>query len=306
MLAALGIAIAVLLVEFELRITAPDAVFGSARELTHFHNPDHSRQFEIDPTFGFRPILGRGMYSEFGTLTNAYPVVKRPGVIRVLFVGDSVTARGAIVEALRRKYSEERFEFWNAGVESFNTIQETEYYKRYNRAIQPDHVVLTFHMNDFETTPVVFVRPDGRLVAYAPNCPATQLNPWLFQHSRLYRWWVGAFRCGNRAIDQIVTETRRSLEEMQQLTQADGVRFSVLVLPFLKPAEEWTEGDKLTRRLALEMLQDFRIRYFDLYDQTMKAIREGVPVTETPGDSWHPSPELAERLAEYLWEQELL
>ncbi|MCX7591490.1 MAG: hypothetical protein N2255_07665, partial [Kiritimatiellae bacterium] len=177
LLVLLGVGGALVLAELELRIVAPDAAFGAARELTHFQKPEHSQQFEIDADFGFRPVLGRGCYNKFGTLTNSYALAKPAGVMRLLFVGDSVTARGQLVAALRKCYGEEKFEYWNAGVESFNTIQEVEYYKRYNSAIQPDHVILTFHMNDFETTPVVFRRADGRLAAYAPNCPLRSINP---------------------------------------------------------------------------------------------------------------------------------
>jgi hypothetical protein len=80
----------------------------------------------------------------------------------------------------------QRLEYWNAGVESFNTVQEVALYRGYNTAIETDHVVLTFHMNDLETTPVAFLDEAGRLVVYALHQPATRVNAWLFEMSYLY------------------------------------------------------------------------------------------------------------------------
>ena len=145
-------------IEAVLRITHQYATFGAATELPWMRNnsQDFSQIFTIDPDFGFRPILGTGGYTEYGTSPNTYPVQKRPGITRLLFIGDSVTGRGRIIEAIKQIYDDEVFEYWNAGVESFNTIQEVRFYQRYNAAVYPDHVILTFHLNDFEPTPVAF------------------------------------------------------------------------------------------------------------------------------------------------------
>ncbi len=50
---------------------------------------------------------------------------------RVLFLGDSVTARGGIIAELASLYGNEQFEYWNAGVESYDTCQEVRYFERY-------------------------------------------------------------------------------------------------------------------------------------------------------------------------------
>jgi hypothetical protein len=148
---------------------ASHRAFGGARNFPSSGAArDNLSTFVIDPDFGFRPILPSGSYTRFGTLANGYAEAKRPGVTRLLFIGDSVTRRGHIVEALKSHYGSQEYEYWNAGVESFNTVQEVEYYRRFNRAIQPDHVILTFHLNDFETTPVWFREADVP-GAYAPT-----------------------------------------------------------------------------------------------------------------------------------------
>ena len=46
-------------------------------------------------------MLGEGPYTRFGTLANGYAEAKVPGVRRLLFLGDSVTHRGHLIDALR-------------------------------------------------------------------------------------------------------------------------------------------------------------------------------------------------------------
>ena len=291
-------AVGVLLLECGLRVAAPHGGFGSARELRQFRESGAiGALFTLDPAFGFRPVLGSALYSPYGTLRNEYAPEKPAGTTRLLFVGDSVTARGKIVAALRRRLGEAGVEYWNAGVESFNTRQEVAFYKRYNAAIHPDHVILTFHLNDFESTPVAFRDRRGRLHVYAPNLPARHVNGWLFRRSYLYRWWLGKTRTGDRQIDEVMAETRAALAELRDLLARDGIRFSVLVLPFLKPYTEWQPGDQFAHRAILCMLAELGIRHVDLYPSLAQALADGIKTREVATDDWHPSDAVSERFA---------
>lgn len=300
MLVLCGCVLALVVVELLLWAFLPNAGFGAARQLEQFEDPGVAGAYELDPSFGFRPVLGEGRYSRFGTVTNAYRESKPQGVRRVLFIGDSVTARGRIVAGLRKLYGEEGMEYWNAGVESFNTVQEAEYYKRYNMHIRPDHVVLTFHLNDFESTPVVFRRRDGGLTVYAPNMPTKRLNLWLFRHSRLYRMLAGSTRGGDASLDAIVAETHASVVDLKAVADACDARLTVLVLPYLKPEGEWSAGDQYSRRLILEILTEVKIPFVDLWAPVQEALAEGIDVTEAPDDFWHPSQAVADRMAAYI------
>jgi hypothetical protein len=224
-----------------------------------------------------------------------------------LFIGDSVTRRGHIVEALKSQYGSQEYEYWNAGVESFNTVQEVGYYRRFNRAIQPDHVILTFHLNDFETTPVAFQEADGTLVVYAPNWPVRRLNRWLFQHSYTYRYWLGLVTPRKTSRSEIIEEVRASLVELQRMVAVDNGRLTVLVLPILRPFTDCKPEYKEYRRTILGMLESLRIRHFDLLMPLNEALADGAVVTETGDDLfWHPSPDAARYFAEYLRTQKLL
>lgn len=302
-----GVAGALLLAEGWLRLTARYEGLGCARELRQFRGDEaYARYFCLDPEFGFRPELGTELYNVYGTVTNAYAPACPPGVRRVLFIGDSVTFRGAVIRALRRRYGETDYEYWNAGVESFNTVQEAAFYERYNRRIEPDQVVLTFHLNDFETTPVAFRDGDGRMVVYAPNMPVRELHPWWFRHSRLYRLLAGAFKRSDASIDAVMAETDRALRALKGLAAGQGAGFSVVVMPFLEPHARWSSGDQFAHRAVLAMLDRLDIRHFDLLPVSEQALAAGIDMCETPDDSWHPSAAGAERFAAFLWEQGLL
>ena len=309
LVAGLSSAVLILGVEVFHRIKAPYRAFGGAAELTQFRQggPGGLSTFVIDPAFGFRPVLGEGPYTRFGTLANDYAAAKPPGVQRLLFMGDSVTHRGFIVDALRAEYGSQQYEYWNAGVEGFNTVQEVAYYRQFNRPIHPDHVVLTFHLNDFETTPVAFRDADGTLVVFAPNWPVQRLNPWLFRHSYTYRYWLGLVTPKKAARSEIIAEVRASLADLQRMVAVDGARLTVLVLPILQPISAWKPQDREYRRLILDILASMRLRYFDLLEPLNEALAEGAVVVE-PNDAlfWHPSREAATYFARYLRTQHLL
>ncbi len=301
LLLLLGVALGVLGAELALRWVGPPDGFPRERRMLWMGQGSH---LMLDPDFGFRPILDNKLFNEYGTRVNDYDIAKRPGVGRLLFVGDSVTFRGKIVGALRARYGEQRYEYWNAGVSGFNVVQEANYDKRYNAAVEPDHVILTFHTNDFETTPVAF-RKDGDLVVFAPGRPLEQISPWLFRHSRLYRMWVGRHP-RDSASDAIIDETENSLVELKRQLDREGIRLSVLLLPLLAPDNEWKDRHRRSREASLSLLEAHDFRYFDLLDVMNRALEDGIDVRQDPGDRWHPSDAVAERFADYLFQAGLL
>jgi len=309
LIAAIGVGVLAGLAAAEvlLRVYQPYNAFGAGYEMEWFRTDSRIRTtFTVDDDMGFRPILGNGFYNRFGTLENKYDPEKKPGTTRLLFVGDSVTERAAIIDGLKALYGESRFEYWNAGVESFNTVQEVSFYKKFNAAIHPDHVILTFHMNDFETTPVAFYNHDGDLVVYTLDAPLTRINRFLFTYSRLYRIYLGTVtrRYGSRK--ELYEETLRSLSELDQLLRASQVRFTVLVLPILKPDDAWDPAEIFARKTILEFVQRSHMEYVDLLEPLHGAFREGVNPWETPGDTWHPSKALGLYFARYLYDRGLL
>jgi hypothetical protein len=307
------IAAAIIITEARLRYSHPNSGFQVGRELGWLRRSkaDLTRVFTVDPDFGFRPVLGNTSYNKYGTLNNKYSLEPSRGVARLLFIGDSITARGKIINALKHLYGEDRFEYWNAGVESFNTTQEVNFYKRYNSIIKPDHVILTFVYNDFGTTPIAFFNQDNKLVVYELNTPDRNINPWLFEHSYVYRFILGKIMAGrSETFEDIkrmgIDEVRKSLQELRELLDRNGIAFTVLVLPKLKPPVKWKPYELEQRDAIIRIVEDLNIRYFDLFDVTTQAIKEGVPGGERRRDHWHPGPEISMVIAKYLFQNKIM
>ncbi len=297
-----SVSLCVLAVEIIFRTTRPQRAFRAATELENFrlNRGDLTQYFEIDPSFGFRPILGTEHYRDDGTRANAYVLEKPSDRTRLLFLGDSVTARGHIVEAIRDLYGDERYEYWNAGVESFNTVQEVNYYRRYNAAIAPDHVILAFHLNDFGTTPIAFMNDEGNIVVYAPNRPLQEISPWFFRHSYTYRFVIGLMSETTTDRRGVIEEVRASLIDLRRTLDENGTKLTVLVLPTLLPLDEWSADDRERRAIIRAFLDELDITYVDLWDPLSEALVEGVAVMEDAGDVWHPSPDVAAYFARHV------
>ncbi len=311
----LGLALAATLVallgaEALFRIPGPQTLLVEGFELEVWRRDSdyHKRTFTIDPRMGYRPRLGTPEYGEFGTLPNDYPAEKRPGVPRLLFIGDSVTHQRVLERALRKRCGEEGVEYWNAGVQGFNTLQEVTWYLEWNRGIRPDHVILTFHNNDFIVTPVAFQNDAGEFTVVLPRRRLLGWSPWLLDRSRLYRLYLNwsLSRGPAHDPDAAAADTRAALARLRDAVAEDGARLSVLLLPILAPAAEWRAEERRSRELSLEIFRDLGLEWVDLLPPLESALDAGVSVRIEAGDTWHPSPEAADRFAAHLIREGLL
>jgi hypothetical protein len=270
----------------------------------HF-DPNTLANLQISDECGFLPAVGvGGEYSQYGCLNNSYDVNDRHGKERILFVGDSATHRGRIVKALRAAYGEDRYEYWNAGVESFNTAQEAVFYRRYNQNIHPDQVIVTFHNNDFMATPIAF-HQGSELLIYSPRYKKQLANAWLFKNSFVYRW-IQKRTLEIISQDEQAQEVRKRLQELKGMTDDAGIRLTVVVLPIFQPYDKWRADEQWSRKQSLEILDELKIRHFDLLPSMEAAMRDKVEIQESPSDTWHPSDEVAQYFARFLAQEGLL
>jgi len=260
--------------------------------------------YTLDATLGFRPVLPSSMYGEHGTLRNDYPDEPPAGKRRVLFLGDSVVFRGRVIAALRKAYGDERYEYWNGGVSAYNTAQEVELFRRYSRHVGPHEVVLVFHPNDFQSTPIAFEDGEGRLQVIAPSKHPSRIVPWLFRWSHLYRYWVGATRTPDESDAE--ADIRGHLVELRELCASLELPLTVLVLPHLETLSEWPETHHRRHAWILATLAELGIPHFDLLEPMQRALADGRAIQETPGDHDHPSDEVSGYFARHLEEQGFL
>ena len=306
---SIGVALALLTAELALRAWPPALIAEAGLEARlpsdHHFQPDKN-QYRLDPGLGYLPRLGEGRYTELGTVRNDYATEKPPGVERILFLGDSVTHRGLIIEALRRQLGDAGREFWNAGVEAYGTAQEVQYFERFGLPLAPDRVILTFHLNDFEVTPALFLDDDGQVVVFLPKQPR-KVDPRLFKHSYLYRCYLGYGMLrsnGASAEAGMAQEIQGALRRLRDECRVADIRLQVLVMPLLGPTDDlpeaWREG--IPRRLARisEILEGLGIEHLDLSDAHGAALAAGLDVRESPADPMHPSPAAAHFFAEAM------
>jgi len=305
-----------LTVEFFLRVISFEPKFlWMEQSWFRLGKQSAAKCYILDPDFGFRPQLSNNLYNEFGTRVNSYGIHKRRGITRLLFAGDSVTARGKIIDALKALYGEERFEYWNAGVESFNLIQEVRFYNKYNKYIKPDHVILFFHNNDFETTPVAFLNSDNNMVVYCPNRPTITLSRLLFKHSVLYRALVSShlklvYKMNNngKINEEVKSEVSENIKILQHTLARQNIKFTVVVLPIIDSYDKWTEKEKESRSEILNILHNLRIKYIDLTQVLFQLNSKAIDIVKlsTNGERGHPGDKLALYFAGFLYEKKIL
>lgn len=265
-------------------------------------NPMHPARnfFQLDPDIGFRPVLDSRDYDAHGVLRHDYALEKPAGITRVLFLGDSVVARGDLVGAIRGAYGEDGYEWWNGGVMGYSTEQELGYY-RDHLDVDADRVVLGFHFSDFEVTPIMTLDEDGDLVVL--NSRVGDLNPFLMRHSYLYRWWVarGHGDLGPGLVDTSVDDAlEAAIVELDEVARERGAVLDILVLPLLVPTDQWPAEVRRRHSLIREIAQRHGIRHTDFWDVLDRAVEAGVELGSPPGDVMHPSPELSALMAEKL------
>lgn len=287
--------------ETALRILKPPAASGGIQQ-TLFPVGQRT-DYTPDDECGYLPKINGAEYGAQGCLFNDYPLEKTAGKTRVLFVGDSVTHRGRMITPLRRLYGEKGYEYWNAGVESFNTAQEVVLYRRYNHLIKPDLVVLTFHNNDFMQTPLVY-RENGKLQLLTPLHDRNHINTWLFEYSWIYRCYVG--RGWKSDQEEKAVRVRENLVELQKLVSAGGGRLKVVLLPLMKPLKDYDQGENWSRQHILAIVKELNLDAIDLAPALEEILPQNKQVVETAGDYWHPSQWAADHFAEVLYRQNLL
>jgi hypothetical protein len=259
--------------------------------------------YQVDRALGYRPVPGGREYGPHGAKWNDHALEKPPGRRRLLFLGDSVTDRHKLIDALREVWGE-GYEYWNAGVTGYATEQEFRYYRDHLGSIAADHVLLTFHLNDYETTPIVF-ESGGEVVKVHAKIGDSYPDPWLMRHSFLYRFgWASATRWTRATRPAAIeAEVERNLAALRDLARERGADLTVLILPWLQDPPRWPEAMTRHHELTLRILERLGIRHYAFLETLERALSEGLPIHEAGSDPQHPSPEFARRIAADLLER---
>jgi hypothetical protein len=258
-------------------------------------------QYIADEEIGYRPILDGHHFTAMGIRTDYSSSTSAKGP-RILFIGDSVTARGKIVQALKARM-DGTTQLLNSGVEGYDTAQAVAFYQRYNHLSDPDSVVLTFSPNDFEVTPIVFRDANGELALHSSLGASNSVHSWFLINSSVYRLLSSLLYFRGFDFTIGVNRSRGALSKLAAQLASKRQRFLVLALPPLRHTRAdwssrdlraWSELQKLSNELDLDTLE--------LTTPVNEAAVSG-DIQEYPDDPYHPNDHVAGRIAEFVLAQ---
>jgi len=296
-LALASLVIGLVLCEFGLRLIYPITVMnmevqGPAKDGDSFYTADR--------TIGLRPILGTSLYDDNGVLVGRSVVSKSTEPRKVLFIGDSVTARAAIVSELAKQGGSGTTSYLNGGVEGYNIQQEVDFFLQYQTGIKPQAIVHQWHINDLRSSRWLMRGSDGRVRIYSHKSqPEDEVDQWLYQNSQLYRFWIANFR-SRFSSDELHAAAVDALRRMRAYTREHGIAYHAILFPVMEPLSKWPQYDKQAHADLLKFARDLEIPIVDLTPVSERLIAAGIDPQERPGDTSHPNQAFGKEAAQYM------
>lgn len=288
-------------IEFALRSLYPGAALGSGKDLDWFRTPgtEVATTMVPDGEIGFRPRLNGEKYDAHGIRRQPGPLPDAGGVRRILFIGDSVTARGRILDALRLELDDPTAVFLNGGIESFNLVQEVNFFLRFQSDLPVDRIIHQVHGNDLQATAIAFRDDTGTLNAYSLSVPKQWVNEWLFRHSYVYRLALAA-TLARQGAETTFDEARDNFRTMAAFAARRGIRYDVVLFPVLFADHQLSAAERRDWLILERACHDAVRHCISLLPVLHRMVAEGRPVQEVPGDMWHPNDEFAAEAAKYI------
>jgi GDSL-like Lipase/Acylhydrolase family len=281
---------------------------------------------------------------------------KPPGTFRIAVLGDSVTyglnvklfeAFPKILEMLLNNYQAHdavRFEVFNFGVSGYNIVQTTESYAAKALSVDPDLVVVAYHLNDPEPLRVQMGSPENMIET---GDTPSEFSRFFLMHSRIvqllkYQYGFGekktparnglpapeprpvpnrdpnkwaALPPVPRYLHEIADDNwpvvQDSLAKLRRAAAANHDPVLVAVLPWILPGEKEYPYRELNENIIAEVKSQ-GLEALDLLSGFAAAFAEwpGIDLRSASHDLSHPNPLghrlLAVTLAEGLIRQGLL
>jgi hypothetical protein len=290
-LASASVGATFVVAEVAVRATMPEGRLLSPTAIDTFADraAREATMIQADDELGHAPVLGGEWYDEHGVLRSSPRVDGDGPDTTFLFLGDSVTRRGSLVTPLAALWDGGKATFWNAGVESWNPMQEVAGYFRSQRALQPQRIVLTLHNNDLTESTVACLK-DGALTLCNPGS-FVPIDPAWYRRSILYELLVH-FRHTDRLRPAHYTFREREVEAALARLRDDaasiGAQFSIVLLPIFAAPAAQQEHERRAREQELAMLERLRVPFLDLQPVCDEISAAGLDVRVTPTDPYHP------------------
>jgi hypothetical protein len=275
-------------------------------------------QLSEDPSIKWEPIPGSSAYrgklniriNSAGFRGKEYEKETGPGVVRVVFLGDSdafglllkqkETVPGCVERYLNDFSSTNRFEVLNFGVPGYNTAQEFAVLKKKAVGFNPSIVVLYYVLNDpIIADPCILVR--NRLLArsYLYLSAVYLMKSW----STLNELDSGA----SSLVDfyqrlhssEYFVATRGLILEMEKYLEQHGIRFILVIDPEVIGFENWED---YPYRNIHEQLRALASKNIEIVDPLEHISSQG----HAPKDYWvtaydcHKNPQANDLIGHYI------
>ena len=272
-------------IELSLRLFYPVSIINVIVEGTS----DTSGELLLpDEVLGLRPALGTTWYDANGILFDRSIFSTADGAYKMLFIGDSVTAYGRIVDGIAKLVASGNMSFLNGGVAGYNIQQEIEFFFRYQMSIKPDVIIHQMHINDLQASRMALRGRDGTVRIYSPRVKPVDVNQALYQYSQTYRFAVGNLM-SRQSKEELKTASFDSLRRMRDYTRENGITYHLILFPSLQPFASWRGYDKETRDYLLGIARELQLEAIDLQPVAERLFAEGIDPQSVPGDTWHPN-----------------
>jgi len=250
----------------------------------------------FDSVLGYKPGSGWKKDGLFGFQNGKEYDNIKDEAIDIVLLGDSIIQRRDLEKAFKYVLKDKNYRIWNAGIGGYNTLQEAYYLEKYIELI-PDILILGFCENDFFPSMAIVSNkkfPKGKFAQRLFE-PLEYVNPFLFKHSVLYRYFkIKGINLANEneicSSETLINNRHVIVEGMKKIYKyciRHSVSFFVIIYPHFN-SDSLPEWQKESRHVVLEILNEYSINYIDLLD-IYKDYGMGKLFINPPADDVHPN-----------------
>jgi len=235
--------------------------------------------------YEFKPNYSGEEYkmNSLGFQDYEYTYKKPEDTFRVLVIGDSVT-RGVGVYGyinksypkklevfLNQKNNNKKIEVLNAGVDGYNTVQESRYFITKGIKLQPDLLIVSYVLeNDYSNYKAIVIANDNlkRVEYYDNNIKYfrnPKINEILIKNSYFFRFFnneiIRIFKIQNNVSKLLLgnEEFIKSIKEIKKVSEKNDVKVLFVLFPSLDSRDHLDE-----REMIKDILDSINIKYLDL------------------------------------------
>lgn len=275
--------------------------------LANFRTGDFEKNIDFVPSrllpFEIAPNIA-GFSNSLGMRDKEYSIKKKPGIKRIVVLGDSITMYGEytdyLEEILNSAYNN-TIEVWNCSIGGHGIVDYYHNLLYRCLAYKPDMVLIGICLNDFGLTPIIFRSKDGSLRCYRPLQPMKgEVDNWLYCHSYLYRFLMETVESGAWHRRELEGESlgRNYLAKIKALLEKRRIPLLVVIFPYLDETSEQTADYKAIRKV----IDELRVECIDLHETFAPDKRKSF--LHKAGDIVHPNTQAhriaAETIKDYL------